>query len=262
MSDEAVVVLFGNTNPQMQERDAEGNQVSVDAPHLNQSVTSWTPGETALDEAHVGEALSTDNERLLTIIANSLPEQLRAKYALAVFHAEQIIGVHAAGTAPAWVRSNDEGLAEALAAHFNCEVGEPVAVLTESGRDKLHEQNLKSSAQPVGFEYGALSPSAATPAAADTTLAEEITTAAGGLLRKKMGFAHTAGTNTSTLTETWTANGSDSLPVTIKLFANFNLAKQSEGSGKGMCYEDKLATSATLSASGDSITITFTATVG
>jgi hypothetical protein len=43
-------------------------------------------------------------------------------------------------------------------------------------------------------------------------------TASGGLIRKLATYAHSAssaGSATITLTKTWTANGSDSLPVTV-----------------------------------------------
>lgn len=262
-TDTATVALFGNPNPQMQKvSPVDGSRESVPAEHLSQSVTRIEFTADSLDPDHNELALSTDNERVLAMVGRSLPKDDR-QFAIAVHHAELVFADHSAGVAPMWVSVPDNlDLQAALARHFGCAEGEPTNVLTEAGRDRLHEQHLKSSGQPVGHEYGALSASEATPAASDTTLAGEITTASGGLIRKKMTFAHTAGTNTSTLIETWTANGSDSLPVTIRLWANFNLAKQSEGSGKGMGEEDKLTTSATLSTSGDSITVTFTFTAG
>jgi hypothetical protein len=251
MPDEHTTVLFGNPNPQMQTPDG-----SVEAEHLKQTVTRVEFVPDVLDADKVKLTLSTDNDRMLAAVAKGVPDQFKL-YTLAIYEAEQIMAVHAAGEKPTWVSSENVELAEALADHFGCAVGEPVAVLSNGGRDALHEQHLSTS-QPATFQYGALSPSSATPEAANTTLAEEITTAGGGLLRAKMTFAHSAGTNTSTLTFTWTANGSDSLPVTVKLWANFNKVT----SGGTMGEEDKLSTSATLSASGDSITVTFTLTAG
>jgi len=133
-----------------------------------------------------------------------------------------------------------------------------VALLTNAGRDALHAQHIGTSAQPAAFYYGALTANnGASFAGTDTTLTGEITTAGGGLLRKAMTYAHTAGTNTSTLTATWTANGSDVLPVTLASWANFNAA-----SAGTIAEEDVLNATATLSVSGDSITVTFTLTAG
>jgi hypothetical protein len=261
MSD-STAVFFGNPNPQMQVKQADGSVHSIDAPHLEQTVTRFDMQSAVLDPEFVELTLSTRNERHLSVLADSLPDEHK-DFAVAVHQCESMLERHTAGVAPTWVSCPDNvELQAALAQHFDCLEGEPVAVLTNEGRDHMHEQHLKSSGQPVGHEWGALSATATEPGATDTTLQEEITTASGGLIRKKMGFAHSAGTNTSTLTETWTANASDTLPVTIKRWANFNLAKQSEGSGKGIGESDKLSSSATLSAIGDSITVTFTLTAG
>lgn len=258
MSDSATptVVLLGNPNPQMQVRQPDSSMVSVPAEHLNQSVTRVELAQDTCDPEKVARSLSTNNDRMLILIANGMSEEHRGKYALAVYEAEQIVAVHAASEKPAWVTSTDPDLAAALSAHFGCPVGEPTNTLTEKGRDALHEQHLKSS-QPAAFKYGAISPSKTSTAAGDTSLAEEITTSGGGLLRAEMTFAHTAGTNTSTLTHTWTANGSDSLPVTVAKWANFNAS-----SSGTMGEEDLLSSTATLSASGDSLTVTFTLTAG
>ena len=249
------IVLFGNPNPQMQIRRPAGETVSVPTDHISQSVTRVELAADALDEEKVARSLSTENDRVLIAISRGLDNPTR--HACAVYEAEQILAVHAAGSKPDWVSSNDPALASELAKHFCCPLGEPVAVFTNAGRDALHEQHLKST-QPAAFKYGALSKSAAAPAAGDTTLSEEITTAEGGLLRAEMTFAHTAGTNTSTLTHTWAANAKDTLPVTLKRWANFNKTE----SGGTIGESDELSTSATLSASGDSITVTFTLTAG
>jgi hypothetical protein len=253
---ESVVVLFGNPNPQMQVRQPDGTTVSVPAEHLNQSVT-----RVEIPVLHSEEktelSLSTDNDRGLLGVAAILGDEYR-RYSVHVYEHEQIMAVHAAGAKPDWVSSTDAGLQAALAAYFGCPVGEPVAVLTEKGRDALHEQHIGTSAQPTSFFYGALSPSKTSVSASDTTLSEEITTSEGGLLRAAMTFAHTAGTNTSTLTHTWTANSHDSLPVTLAKWANFNKSV----SGGTMGEEDLLSSTATLSASGDNSTVTFTLTAG
>lgn len=97
-----------------------------------------------------------------------------------------------------------------------------------------------------------------TPALTDTTMSGEITTAGGGLIRKLATWAHTSGTTTTTLTGVFTANGSDALPVTVYA-ASINTSINT-GSSVTMVYETSLSSSATLSASGDQVTVTETVT--
>jgi len=99
----------------------------------------------------------------------------------------------------------------------------------------------------------ALTANATAPAAGDTTLTAEITTAGGGLVRKQSTYAHTAGTSSYTQTTTFTANGSDSLPVTIAKRGVFNAS-----SAGTLGYEALVSPTATLSASGDQLTLTDT----
>lgn len=103
----------------------------------------------------------------------------------------------------------------------------------------------------------ALTANTSTPSTggSDTTLTGEITTAGGGLIRASAVYAHTAGTNTYTLTKTFTANGSDTLPVTIAKIGVF----QGQNGGR-LLFETLLSTTATLSASGDNVQITETVT--
>lgn len=135
-------------------------------------------------------------------------------------------------------------------------------LLTTAGRDALHPQHLGGGgapAQPAPFAYLAVanSASATAPAAGDTVLTGEITTAGGGLLRGQATYAHTAGTNVTTLTRTFTANGSDSLPVTISQDGCFNAS-----SAGTLGYKSALASNATLNAAGDSVALTRTLTIG
>jgi hypothetical protein len=104
--------------------------------------------------------------------------------------------------------------------------------------------------------YMALTANATAVSASDTTLTAEITTAGGGLIRKICTYAHTAAATTYTLTAVYTANGSDSLPVTIAKVGIFN----SMTSGQ-MLFETLLGTTATLSLSGDQLTVTDTVTM-
>lgn len=102
--------------------------------------------------------------------------------------------------------------------------------------------------------YMALSTNASAPAAGDTTLAGEITTAGGGLIRKLATYAHTTSAASYTLTATYTANGSDSLPATnIHKIGVFNSL-----TGGRMVFETALNADATLSAVGDALTVTET----
>lgn len=245
------VVKLGNVAPQMQ---VDG--VSVPAEHLNQSVTTIHPAEGFDSLEEVELALSTSNDRMLSMIGRELGPTLR-RYAIGVNEVEQILGVHSGGEAPAWVTSDDADFAKALAKHFDCPIGEPTALLVNAGRDGLHAQHLSTAAQPAAFNFMAVTANSAAASAASTTLTAEITTAGGGLLRAVSTYAHTAGTNTSTLTKTFTANGSDTLPVTIAKIGIFNAVTAGT-----MGYETLLNATATLTISGDSVAITDTVTAG
>jgi hypothetical protein len=250
------VVLFGNTNPQMQVEQDDGSSISVPAAHLRQSVTRVEMRPEFDHPELVAHSLSTDNDRLLSMIARGLTDADK-KYAVGLAELEQIVSVHAAGDKPAWVSSSDPAFATVLAAHFKCPVGEPVALLTFAGRDAIHAQHMSTSAQPASFNYMALTASVVAPATGDTTLTGEITTAGGGLLRAQATYAHTGGTNTSTLTKTFTANGSDALPVVIAQIGVFNATTVGT-----IAYHTALSSTATLSVSGDNVTVTETITAG
>ena len=92
-----------------------------------------------------------------------------------------------------------------------------------------------------------------------TSLPSEITTSGGGLVRKICPFAHTASANTYTLTPVYTANGTDSLPVTIGSIGVFNSMVPGDTT-ESMLFQSLLSTTATLSASGDQLTLTETVT--
>lgn len=94
------------------------------------------------------------------------------------------------------------------------------------------------------------------PALTDTTLTGEITTASGGLIRKICVMAHTAGVNVVTATAVFTANGSDSLPVTISKMG----IGSSITSGVKSGLQTLLSATATLNVIGDQLTVTDTIT--
>lgn len=113
-----------------------------------------------------------------------------------------------------------------------------------------------SGSRAAAATYLALTANATAPSAGDTTLTAEIATAGGGLLRAVSTYAHTGGASTYTLTKTFTANGSDSLPVVVAKIGVFNAA--SVGT---MPWSSLLSPTATFSASGDATTVTETVTI-
>lgn len=108
--------------------------------------------------------------------------------------------------------------------------------------------------------FMALTANTSAPAAGNTSLTGEITTAGGGLIRKLCSFAHTAGTATYTEAATFTANGSDSLgsPVTIHKVGMFPTLTGATGI---LVFETVLSNDATITASGDALTNTQTVTL-
>lgn len=246
-SKKPTIVLLGNQAPLM--ADGAGAQ------HLNQSVTRVEMWPGFDDKDFVELTLSTDNDRMLALVARGLGST-HHRYAVGVNELEGLWAAHSS-QAPAWVECEDKAFAKAISKHFGCPIGEPTALLTNAGRDALHAQHMSTSAQPASFNYMALSANTAAESAANTTLPGEITTASGGLIRAQATYAHTAGTNTSTLTKTFTANGSDSLPVTIAKIGVLNAP--SVGT---LGYEKLLTSTATLTAVGDNIAVTDTITGG
>jgi hypothetical protein len=107
----------------------------------------------------------------------------------------------------------------------------------------------------AGAPWMALTANAGAAAGSDTTLTAEITTGGGGLIRKLGTYAHTAGVASYTITTVYTANGSDSLPVTVAKMGLFS----SITSGT-MAFETLLSATATLTTSGDQLTVTDTVT--
>lgn len=111
-------------------------------------------------------------------------------------------------------------------------------------------------------EFMGLTASTHTPGTPSTTvtLPTEITTATGGLVRKiATTWAHTAGTNTTTLTFVFTANSHDTLPVTIAQIGTFQSMVHSNTTTT-LFFATKFGTTATLSATGDALTVTQTIT--
>jgi hypothetical protein len=192
----------------------------------------------------------------------------------------------AAGSKPAWVASDNPDLAKLLSAFYGCQIRKPLpdgehgehagsafaiacrvrASLAKNKREFGDTQMLRTNAgtdwlsgimgntTAAAATFMALTANAAAASASDTTLTGEITTAGGGLIRKGATYAHTGGTSSFTLTATFTANGSDSLPVTVNKLALFN------ASSSGTMAFEIVVTAATFSASGDACTYTYTIT--
>jgi hypothetical protein len=101
--------------------------------------------------------------------------------------------------------------------------------------------------------------------AADVVLASELWTSGGGLRRRLASWAHTTGTNTYTLANTFTANGSDAgLPKVIHkigVFQAFTNATVTTSNSGPMLFETVLSADATITISGDNVAITDTVTI-
>jgi len=128
-------------------------------------------------------------------------------------------------------------------------------MLVNGGRDVALAATYTTGTQPAAANYMALTANVTAPAGGDTTLTGEIVTGGGGLVRAQATYAHTNGQATATLTKTFTANGSDALPVTIGKIGIFNAA-----SSGTMVHETLLSATATLTVSGDQLTVTETVT--
>jgi len=114
--------------------------------------------------------------------------------------------------------------------HFDSEEKILNDLLTNAGRDLIHNASFMTGAQPAALTYYALcNPATFSPAVGDTTLNGEITTPSGLARHQCTGsvdgvtesFTHTAGTNTTVVVCGFKNNGGS--PVTgIKGYGNFN----------------------------------------
>ena len=106
--------------------------------------------------------------------------------------------------------------------------------------------------------YMALTATATTAVDGDTALTGEIATASGGLIRSLATYAHTAAGTTTTLTKTFTANGSDSLPVTV---AQIGVFQGVVVAASRMIFRTLLNATMAFSLSGDQGQVTHTTTL-
>lgn len=192
-----------------------------------------------------------------------------------VYATRAVWGMHS-NRPPMWVASDDHDVAAAIAEDLGCAllpadlgalaaeqrehwerisstIEGPQALMVNTGRDASFDAIFSTA----GFTYVGLTANSSSPSASDTSLTGQITTASGGLVAKSCTYAHTSGTSTATLTGTFTANGSDSLPVTV---AKVGL-RSASGIGGTFHSSTLLSSTATLSASGDALTVTWTFTL-
>lgn len=110
------------------------------------------------------------------------------------------------------------------------------------------------------YWYMGLTTNGTAPSVSDTSLASEYSTATGGLIRKLATYAHTGGASSYSLAATYTVNTNDNanLPYTINKIGIFNTLTAATGR---MMFETALSPSATVSASGDQVTITDSVTI-
>lgn len=152
-----------------------------------------------------------------------------------------------------------EMVRRALLDHWNIvEPGDDVikALVTNAGLDFASKQLSGAASATAVAKWVAVTANSTSPAAGDTTLTAEIVTGGGGLVRATATYAHTTSASTYTLSITLTANGSDTLPVTLAKAGIFDAA-----SSGNMVFEDLISPTITLSASGDAATLTETVTV-
>lgn len=97
--------------------------------------------------------------------------------------------------------------------------------------------------------YMGISTDSTAPAATDTTLPSEQST--NGLGRAAATYAHTTGASSYTLSNTWTFTGSSS--TTLQKIGTFDALTNGT-----MLHETALSATATVSASGDTVTVTQT----
>ena len=124
-------------------------------------------------------------------------------------------------------------------------------LITNAGRDQLHLQGYGTTGLATnGFNYIALSNDATPPAAGDTTLAAELS--GNGLSRVQGLVSHTAGTNQTTIANTFTYSGSSQAVQKTALF---------NASSVGTMNHEIAFTQRTLFTN-DTLTLTFTITLG
>lgn len=123
--------------------------------------------------------------------------------------------------------------------------------ITNAGRDFMHQQCYQTSGLGTnGLNYIALTNTAITPAATDTTLSGEIV--ANGLARAQGTVSHTAGTNTTTIANTFTCTTAAQAAQATALFT---------ASSAGTMNHELTFSQRSLQI-GDQLIVSFTITLG
>jgi len=129
--------------------------------------------------------------------------------------------------------------------------------ITNSGRDFLHQQGYQGTGASQGsytagngLNYIALTNTAVTPAAGDTTLSGEIV--ANGLARAQGTVSHTGSTNTTTVANTFTCASAPQAAQAAALFT---------ASSSGTMNHELTFTQRSLQI-GDQLVVTYTITLG
>jgi hypothetical protein len=120
---------------------------------------------------------------------------------------------------------------------------------TNAGKDAIKQQVLNTGSQPAACGFIAISTSAVTPAAGDTTLTGEVATNGGA---RASGTYASTGTGTATLTKVFTATGAI---TSVQAAAVFNAS-----SAGSMCFEVGSLGPVTL-ANTDTLTVTWSGTI-
>jgi hypothetical protein len=116
--------------------------------------------------------------------------------------------------------------------HYDSEEAALDDLLTNGGRDLIHNASFMTGTQPAALTYYAIcNPSTFSPSATDTTLNTEITTPSGLARHQCTGtvdgvtesFTHTSGGNTTVVVCGFKNNGSSAV-TGIKGYGNFNAA--------------------------------------
>lgn len=276
------VTYLGNPAPH-EAKTEEGRVVGTTPLEGGPSVTEvhWQPEIAAELKRHadqIDKALTRGKEAVLLRIFTA--EGL-APWEVALKHVLSVVSAHAA-EGISWVAGEDDKLEAILSKLLEAEQAPhgtasalklakeeegswdeitsklhgPTALKTKAGVDLIHAAVFGTAAQPAAANYIALTANNEAESASNTSLAGEITTSEGGLIRKQATYAHTTGATTATLTVTFTANSHDSLPVTVNKFGVFNKAT----SGGTLAIETKI-TAATFNAEGDNTVLSEVITV-
>lgn len=107
------------------------------------------------------------------------------------------------------------------------------------------------------YWYMGVSTDAATVLAADTALTGEIVAASSGCLRKLATYAHTTGVASYSLAATWTYTATDQT-FGARALAKIGVFNTVTGATGRMQFATLLASTATLTATGDQLTVTDT----